>query len=66
MNANKTTMMPEMELRETLRRFGWLVGVLSVIWVLAVAVQEPAARLIERRQESIRPSVAELGLMAVR
>ena len=66
MTANKTTTMPEMELRETLRRFGWLMGILSVIWLVTVAVQAPASHLIEQRRESIRPGLPIEAMLAGR
>lgn len=66
MTANETITMPKMELRETLRRFGWLVAMLLVIWVVTVAVQAPALRMIEQRRESMRPSLPAEAILAAR
>jgi hypothetical protein len=54
MTANNITTMPKMELRETLRRFVWLVGMLAVIAAVTELTHASFGRVIEQRQESIR------------
>ncbi len=54
MKTSTTTALPAMELRETLRRFTWLVGMLAVIATVTVLSHESFGRLIEQRQEAIR------------
>ena len=49
-----TTALPVMELRETLRRFTWLVGMLAVITTVTVLTHDSFGRLIEQRQETVR------------
>ena len=49
-----TTALPVMELRETLRRFTWLVGMLAVIATVTVLTHDSFGRLIEQRQETVR------------
>ena len=49
-----TSTLPEMELRETLRRFTWLVGMLAVITTVTVLTHDSFGRLIEQRQEAGR------------
>ena len=46
--------LPAMELRETLRRFTWLVGMLAVITTVTVLTHDSFGRLIEQRQEAGR------------
>jgi hypothetical protein len=50
MKTTTTTMMPQLELRETLRRFGWLVGMLAVISVVTAIAHGPLGQLIQERQ----------------
>jgi hypothetical protein len=51
---NMKTTLPVMELRETLRRFTWLMGMLTVITTVTVLSHESFGRLIEQRQEAGR------------
>ena len=61
-----TTTMPVMELRETLRRFGWLAGMLAVISAVTVLAHEPMSRLIEQRQEAVRLAPTAATMLALR
>jgi hypothetical protein len=63
---NQKTKMPVMELRETLRRFTWLVGMLAVIATVTVLAHEPFGRLIEQRQEAGRPVPTASTMLAHR
>jgi hypothetical protein len=61
-----TTTMPVMDLRETLRRFGWLTGMLAVISAVTVLAHEPMGRLIEQRQEAGRLAPTAATMLALR
>ena len=63
---NTKTELPVMELRETLRRLTWLVGMLAVIATVAVVAHEPFGRMIEQRQEAGRPMPATGTMLAQR
>ena len=58
--------MPGMELRETLRRFTWLVGMLAVIAVVTELTHGSVGRMIDQRQESIRPMPAAATMFVAR
>ena len=66
MTANNITTMPKMELRETLRRFVWLVGMLAVIATVTELTHAPFSRVIEQRQESIRLMPAATTMLVAR
>ncbi|HTH46013.1 MAG TPA: hypothetical protein VMB21_00750 [Candidatus Limnocylindria bacterium] len=53
-NMKKTATLPVMELRETLRRFTWLVGMLAVITTVTALTHDSFGRLIEQRQDAGR------------
>ena len=48
--TNQMKTLPAMELRETLNRFTWLLGMLMVIWAVTTIIHEPVGRLIDQRQ----------------
>lgn len=54
MTTNDNNTVPGMELRETLRRFTWLVGMLATIAVVTELTHAQFGRMIEQRQESLR------------
>ncbi|HTH46460.1 MAG TPA: hypothetical protein VMB21_03015 [Candidatus Limnocylindria bacterium] len=54
MTTNDKNTMPGMELRETLRRFTWLVGMLAVIAMVTELTHVQFGRMIDQRQESLR------------
>ena len=63
---NMKTTLPVMELRETLRRFTWLVGMLAVIATVTVLSHESFGRLIEQRQEAGRLARPAATMLAQR
>ncbi len=66
MTANNMTTMPKMELRETLRRFVWLVGMLAVIAAVTEVTHVSFGRMIEQRQESIRLTPDATSMLVAR
>ena len=66
MTANHMTTMPKMELRETLRRFVWLVGMLAVIAAVTEVTHVSFGRMIEQRQESIRLTPDATSMLVAR
>ena len=64
--SNTKTELPVLELRETLRRFTWLVGMLAVIATVTVLTHESFGRVIEQRQEAGRMSHTTGTMLAQR
>jgi hypothetical protein len=66
MKTTTTTTLPVMEVRETLRRFTWLVGMLAVIATVTVLSHDSFSRLINSRQEAVRLTQPTGDLLAQR